>query len=414
MTRTFPTLASIVMAGLAAAQPPQPLPPIPAAPILPAAGSAPVAKPAAPIDRFVSDARAFPEATIQTVYSVRAGADWLAKMHQVDGRFRAGFNPTLARWLDDDSDTRQATAAVALARAAAFTGDAKLSAAASQTVLALFTLTKTDPADATARTPTTAADRGNKVAFAALTALAVYELPAPDAKLLAKADELCLYLRKHLKPDGSVTTGDQPDTAVPGLVCQAIMGSDRWTPAQWKRDAVANAVAFYRPAFKQSPSAALAGTLLPAVAELGLRTKSEGACGFAFEMADRLCDAQYTAADARNRAWVGGFKLTAGEPTAAGLPCAHAVASALHLAAQVPDATRFAKYRTATLDALKFGRSLQLTAEGTRQFDRQYAAQVLVGGACGGPSDGCPRLEPTADLLACQLRFLASGAEKGE
>jgi hypothetical protein len=373
-----------------------------------------VAKPVAPIDRFISDARAFPETTNQAVYSVRAGADWLAKMHQADGRFRTGFNPTLTRWLDDDSDTRQATAAVALSRSAAFTGDAKLSVAASQAVLALFTLTKTDPADATVRVPAIAADRGNKAAFAALTALAVYELPAPDAKLLAKADELCAFLRKHLKPDGSVTVGEQPDATVPGLVCQAIMGSDKWATAPWKRDAVGNAVAFYRPAFKQTPNAMLAGTLLPAVVELGLRTKSEGACGFAFEMADRLCDSQFTTTDARNRAWVGGFKLTAGEPTAAGLPCAHAVASALHLAAQVPDATRFAKYRTATLEAMKFGRTLQLTADGTRQFDRQYAAQVLVGGTCGGPSDGCPRLEPTADLLACQLRFLASGGEKGE
>jgi hypothetical protein len=414
MRRVFNAVVGVaVLAGFVVGQ--QPLPPLPTQPVVPAASVTPVAKPAAPIDRFLGDVRSLPETTTQAVYSVRAGGDWLARMNQPDGRFRAGFNPTLAQWLDDTSDTRQATAAVALSRTAAFTGDAKLTAAASQAALALFTMTKVDPADATVRLPALAADRGNPVAFAALTVLAVCELPAPDAKLLAKADELCAFLRKHLKPDGSVVVGDgQPGAAVPGLVCQALMTSDRWTAAQWKRDAVANAVAYYRPAFKQSPSAEFAGAMLPAVVDFCLRAKSDGGCGFAFEMADRLCDAQYTAADARNRGWIGGFKLAAGEPTAASLPCAHGVAAALHLAAQVPDATRFAKYRTATLEALKFGRALQLTAEGTRQFDKGYATQVLVGGAVGGPSDGCPRLDPTADLIAAQLRFLASGAEKGQ
>ncbi len=405
-----PVIGVFVLGGVVVGQQPMPMPPV-----VPAANVVPTAKAAAPIDRFLSDLRSFPEVTSQAVYSVRLGGDWLARMNQPDGRFHAGFNPTLKLWLDDDSDTRHATAAVGLSRAAAFTGDAKLTAAAGQAALALMTLTKADPAEPSVRVPVIAAERGNKLEFAALTALAVYELPAPDAKLVVKADELCAYLRKHLKPDGSVVAGTDPmSTAVPGLVFQALMGSDKWTPADWKRDAVANAVAYYRPLFKQTLTTELAATLLPAVAEFGLRTKSEGGCGFAFEMADRLCDTQYTTADARNRAWVGGFKLAPGEPTAASLPCAHAVAAALHLAAQVPDATRFAKYRTATRAALTFARTLQLTTEGTRQFDKAYAAQVLVGGAVGGPSDGCPRVEPTAALVAAQVRYLASGGETGE
>jgi len=398
-----PLIGAFGLAGIAVAQPP-----VPAQPVIPATNVTPAPK--APIDRFLSDPKGYPDATIQAVYSARAGGDWLARMHQADGRFRSGFNPTLARWLDDDSDTRQATATVALSRAAAFTGDAKLTAAAGQAALALFTLTKVAPADAGGRVPVIPAERGNPVAFAAQTVLAVCELPRPDAALLAKAEELCAFLRTHLKPDGSATTDDE----AAGLLFQALMASDRHAPMKWKQDAVANAVAYYRPAFKKSPAAGRAVALLPAVAEFGLRTKSEGGCGFAFEMADWLCDRQYTSADARNRSWVGGFKLTAGEPTAASLPCAHAVAAVLHLAAQVPDATRFAKYRTATRAALTFARTLQLTAEGTRQFDKGYAAQVLLGGVCGGPSDGCPRLAPTADLIAAELRYLAGGGEKGE
>ena len=130
--------------------------------------------------------------------------------------------------------------------------------------------------------------------------------------------------------------------------------------------------------------------------------------------ADRLCDAQFTAGNARSRRWIGGFKTGGGEPTAAGTPCATGLAAATQLAVQVPDAARFAKYRAAAAAGLAFGRSLQLTAENTAQFDKGYRAQALVGAACGGPSDGCVRAEATADLIAAQLRFLSSGGERGE
>ena len=93
-----PVIGLAVLAGVAVARQPLPMPPItPAVNVVPAA----------PIDRFLSDPRAYPEATGQAVYSVRAGGDWLAKMHQSDGRFHAGFNPSLRLWLDDDSDTRE-------------------------------------------------------------------------------------------------------------------------------------------------------------------------------------------------------------------------------------------------------------------------------------------------------------------
>ncbi|MEW3691455.1 hypothetical protein, partial [Pseudomonas aeruginosa] len=91
------------------------------------------------------------------------------RMSQSDGRFVPGIDAGLRREIPG-SDFAQACAAVALARAAKFTGDEKATAAASQACLTLLTLTKADAKDESMRVPTIAADRGNKVGFAAALA----------------------------------------------------------------------------------------------------------------------------------------------------------------------------------------------------------------------------------------------------
>ena len=57
-----PVIGLAVLAGVAVARQPLPMPPI-----TPAVNVVPAAKPAAPIDRFLSDPRAYPEATGQAV-----------------------------------------------------------------------------------------------------------------------------------------------------------------------------------------------------------------------------------------------------------------------------------------------------------------------------------------------------------
>ena len=64
--------------------------------------------------------------------------------------------------------------------------------------------TKIDPADANCRVPVHSSLTCNRVGFAATVALAIYELPAADAKLIAEAEKLCEFLHKQCKPDGSV------------------------------------------------------------------------------------------------------------------------------------------------------------------------------------------------------------------
>lgn len=409
-----------------AAQPPVAPPPAflpssvtgkPHEPVTPVAAVTPKA---VPLDRFKTPGH--PVETVAAVESAKEATGWLTRMSQADGRFKAGIDATLLREIPGN-DYAQASAALAVARAARFTGDEKATAAASQACLALLTLAKPDLADATVRVPGLAADRGNKVGFAAVLAMAIYDSPTPDAKLVAEADKLCKFLYTRLRSDGSVKWADddkgEPDgvNVYPGLCFQALLASDRATPEAWKGEAVERGVKFYREQFKTGPTPDLCGSLLPAVCEFAVRTKNKDATAFAFEMADWLCDRQLTTTDARNLRWVGAYKPATGdEPPARTAAAAEGMCAAVALAAQVPDATRFARYRKSGRDALTFCRGLQFS-DGNRNalhFTAEVRTQWLLGGVHGSPSDGLLRVEHTAGLLNAQLRYLESGAEKAD
>ncbi len=431
--RIFTVCGLGLVVGLAVAQtppttpapkPPGLLPPSitgkPHDPVTPVAATAPKV---APADRFKTPNH--PIETLAAVESCKEATGWLTRMNTPDGRFLSGIDPALLRKLAG-TEVSQASAALALARSAKFTGDEKTAAAASQACLTLLTLTKADTTDPTMRVPTIGADAGNKVAFAAVLAAAIYDLPNPDAKLTAEADRLCKFLYTRLRSDGSVhyTEGDTSPTKTdpdgvntyPGLCLQAIMASDRVTAADWKRDALARGVKFYREVFKASPTPELCGSLLPAVCDYALRVKdAKDATAFAFEMADWMCDRQYTAADARNLSWVGAFKPARGdEPTARVCSGLEGLSAAVTLTAQVPDATRYSRYRKTVREGLAFARSLQYGAGNTAHFTPETRAHYLYGGVYSSPTDGMLRCEHTAGLLTCQLRYLESGAERAE
>lgn len=421
-----------LLAGLVIAQtppttpapkPPGLLPPSvtgkPHDPVTPVAATTPKA---APADRFKTPG--YPVETLAAVESCKEATGWLTRMNKSDGRFLTGIDPTLPYRELPSTEVAQASAALALARSARFTGDEKAAAAASQACLTLLTLTKADTADPTMRAPTIGADGGNKVAFAAVLAMAIYDLPNPDAKLTAEADKLCKFLYTRLRSDGSVhyTEGEgsptktDPDgvNVYPGLCLQAIMASDRVATADWKRDALARGLKFYREVFKTAPTPELCGSLLPAVCDYALRVKdAKDATAFAFEMADWLCDRQYTAADARELGWVGAFKPAVGnEPNVRVCGGLEGLSAAVTLTTQVPDATRYVRYRKAVRDGLAFARSLQYGAATVAHFDPKFRAKYLDGAVRGSPTDGFLRCEHTAGLLACQLRYLESGGEK--
>jgi hypothetical protein len=382
--------------------------------------------PAAPVARF-QNLQAFPPETVQAVYAVWAGANWLSRMNQASGRFLPGLDPTLRTPLAADHELRQAVAALALAEAARFTGKDEFAARATQSVLALLSLTKPDPADAARRVPDVSPERGNRVGFAAVLALAIYALPSPDAKLLAQAEELCTFLRSRCGADGSVQAFDNPDAAkadpdganvYPGLVVRALAASNRARPDPGKRDALAKSVGYYRGTFQAQPTAMLAATLLPGFADFALQTKDKTAAAAVFELADWLCSCQYTRSDARSGAWVGGFRpsqlpahLTT-EPTFETAACATALAAAIQVSRQVePDLTRFRRYRQAAVDGLAFARRLQFSDEKTDHFEKGFRARFLTGGVHLSSSDGSLRIDATGHLVTAHLAFLQSGAE---
>ena len=404
--------------------PPAPLPPSVTGtptpqPIQPASATTTV-PPAAPIARF-QDLKSFPPETVAAVYSMRAGADWLWRMNQPNGRFFPGVIPALKIATPDDPDFRQACAALALARAAKFTGDERFATRAAQAVLVLLTLTKPDPQDATCRVPTAPSDKCNRVGFAAPVALAAYELP--DAKMHAEAECLCNFLRKQLRADGSVHYADadtdvptklDPDgvNVYPGLALEAIAVSHRAKPEAWKKDAVAKAAAYYRTWFQSSPTPAMAGTMLPAFAAGAGEAKDDPVKSAAFEMADWLCEKQYTPATAAHRGWIGGFSKTGtGEPAWDSATCAGGLAAAVKLTRAAGDVTRYATYRRATVDALTFARGLQFTDDSADHFEKGFRTKFLLGGVHLSPTDGTARIDATAAAVAANLAYLSSGGE---
>jgi hypothetical protein len=350
-------------------------------------------------------------------------------MNQAQGRFLPGYRPALRQPTDGDHDLRQARAALALAQAAKFAGDDRQAVVAGQAILTLLAATRVDPADPIARVPVRSSQTCNRVGFAAVLALAIYELPAADEKLLAEAERLCEFLHKQLRADGSVHYTDGPRdvpttvdpagaTEYPGAALHAIAAGNRVKRAQWKLDAVRKGLEYYRPWFKANPHPMLAATLTPAFTELYLQTKSTDAAAAVFELNDWLIGLQYPATDPRHPMWAGGFQGWAnGRPaeTEPGYECGaylQSLACAYHLTRLDPDLARAARYRQGTLDAAQFLTGLQYLETNTRHFENAFRANVLIGGFFLSTTDGNLRVDATAWAVTGLLRFLSSGAER--
>lgn len=412
MRRTTLALFFLALAAVAVAQPttaPQPLPP----------GPAPAPAVEAPIHRF-EPLTVFPLPTQQAVRSVAAGSNWLVRMNQAQGRFLHGYRPAVRQVIEGDEPLRQAYGALALALAAKFTGDDRSAAVARQAVLALLASTRPDPADPTCRVPN--APGSNPVAFAAAVALAIYELPSPDAQLVAEAERLCVYLRKSCHPDGFVATDgikmDQVAHEYPGLALHAVIAGNRVRPEAWKPEVVAKALPPYRELMKKATRPTAAAAMIPAFAELHLQTRNADAAAAVYEYNDWLCGLQYPAAYPRNPAWAGAFRVsrdgaqTEAEPTFDTAACLESLGWAYMVTARNADVARAERYRQAAQDAALFVTSLQYDEPNTRHFENTFRANLLIGGFHLSPSDGDLRVDASGRCVSGLLRYLASGAER--
>lgn len=399
-------------------------------PTLPAAPASATPQPGTetPLSQF-EPLSAFPHQTQTAIRGVLLGANWMTRMNQPQGRFMFGYNPALRQAMPGDHDLKQARGVLALAQAARFTGDEKQTAMANQAVLTLLAATRVDPADPNCRVPVHASMMCNRVGFASLVALAIYDLPAPDAQLVAKAEQLCEFLRKQCKPDGSVhytdnTTDDSTKTdpagvnEYPGMALHAIMAGNRVKPAAWKTEAVKNGVEHYRALFRAKPHPLLAATLTPAFTELYMQTKLNDAAVAVYEMNDWLCRLQIPGNDPRTPQWGGGFRGVADGRQVDAPPgpetglYVQSLGFACMLTRLTPDLDRHAKYKGVLTDAVQFLTGMQYLEGNTRHFETSFRANMLIGGFYLSPTDGNLRIDATGTAVTGLLRFLSSGAEK--
>ncbi len=401
-------------------QPPRPLPPVGGTP----AAAGPTAPAETPLSKF-EPLDAFPQAAQQGLRAALLGSAWMAKVHQPDGRFQYGYIPSLRAPMSGDNNIYQARAAVAMAQAARFSGDREQAALASQTVLSL--LAGTDP---NTRVPVSVSFVCNRVGFAALLALAIYELPNPPDKLLDDAERLCAFLRAQLRTDGSVHYTDGPtdvptqvDPAgvneYPGCALHALAVSNRVRPAEWKKEAVKRGVAHYAAAFKAKPHPLLAATVTPAAAELYAQLKLPDAAAAAFEMNDWLCGLQIAPTDPRTPQWGGGFRVVAGGRLTSDPPGAaetallvHSLACAYQTTRLGGDREREGKYRETLTAAVLFLCGLQYLEPNTRHFENAFRTSTLIGAVHRSPVDGTLRIDATACTVTGLLRYLSCGAER--
>lgn len=411
--------------------PPKTLPPDILAPmtvgekvLVPAAAATAFKKPA-PFDRY-RKFDSLDELSRQLVFSTMRGMEWLGRegVHQTNGRFIPGVNVALGRATDDDSFLRQATGAFALARAAKLTGEEKYAVRASETILALRTEA---PKDATGvRRPVQPSVVCNRVASAAMLALAIYELPDASPDLVRDAEELCGFLRLHLKADGMVQAtepGDQADADttqhIPGQALTALALSNRAAPAKWKAEALARGYAFYRKQFRDAPHPGLVPWMTAAFAEAHLQTKEGAYAEFVFEMADWLKKLQYDTTDARRAAWRGGFpaaaegKLVTAPPTADTALYALGFADACRMIRGMakPDPARYDGYRLALTRSLQFLTTLQYRPDSTQHFSAAFQP-YLEGAFLPSVAGGNLRTEHTAWAVAALAQYFVAGADQ--
>ena len=391
------------------------------------------APPAVPAETLMSKFEplaAFPAATQYAYSGVIRGSQWMTKMHQPHGRFLIGYNPALRQAMTGDHDIKQARAALAMAQAAKFSGDKTHAVIASQAILALRATTKVEATDPNCRVPMQMSFVCNRVGFAAILALAIYELPTADNKLIDDAERLCEFLRRQCRADGSVQyTDGPPDTPTqtdavggneyPGFALQALAVSNRERPADWKKEVVKRGVAYYANACRAKPQPMLAATVTPAATELYLQTKLNDALTVAFEMNDWLSTLQIASTDPRTPQWAGGFRtLVNGQatdtPTSAVETAMYlqSLSCAYQLTRMTADLTREHRYRGAVTDAAQFLCSLQFAEANTRHFEDSFRASMLIGGFHLSPTDGNLPIDATACSVTGLLRFLSCAAER--
>jgi hypothetical protein len=360
----------------------------------------------------------------QQIYlSCQRGADWLYAMNGVKGRFLHGYLPALKAGLEGDHYLHQVGGALALARAAQLTGEERYAARATQALLTLLDETIPDPNDPAVRFTSLPSVVVNRLGAAGLLVRAIHELPNPPSDLLERAEQLCNYIRRQARADGSLRCddggngADDPAAAAeyPGLALDGLMHSHKLRPASWKIDLMRKAAAYYRPWWQAHKSREFVPAQTAAFVEAYLVTKDKGFADFVVEMNDWLCGLQYGAIDPRRALWTGGFKGWADgrevelAPRVDSACCAESLADACRLTRETGDLTRNQRYGDALVRCLQFLTTLQYTEANTQHYADWYRPRLL-GGFFASHQDGNLRIDYTEHALAAMAGYLEGEA----
>jgi hypothetical protein len=353
--------------------------------------------------------------------SAQRGADWLFRMNGVKGRFMMGFLPALKTDLEGDHFLRQAGATCTLAQAGRFSGEERYAARATQTILALLEETGLDPADATVRSSTLPPGIINKLGAAGLLVLAIHELPTPQADLLEKSDQLCNYIRRCARPDGSLALEGVDASAeaqavqeYPGLALRGLMRSQMHRPAAWKTEIVRKAAEYYRAWWKKNPSLTLAASQIPAYAEAFVCTHDRIFADFVVEMSDRVCELQYAQIHPHHMLWFGGFKgyvdgrEVETPPDYTSAAPAEGLAWACRVAREMSDKARLQRYSETVERSLQFLATLQYSDANTQHFAEWYRPR-LAGAFHASHQDGNLRIDYTQHAVSALVTYLEQG-----
>jgi hypothetical protein len=394
---------------------------IPAAPAPPA----PPAKPPAPVRLAAvsGPARPTPLRNLghlsplqrQMLLAGQRGADWLFRMNGDKGRFLHGYLPALKVEMEGDHYLHQAAAALALARAARFTGEERYAARATQALLTLLDETAPDPKDPAVRSAVLPAAVVNPLGAAGLLVLAVHELPDPQADLLDRSEQLCRFIRRSARADGSLC-GEGPGTDEEAcrhaaVALHAVARSQQRRPADWKAEVVRKGLAHYRTWWRAHKTPGPVPALTAAAAEAYLRTNDPALPALVHELSDWVCSLQYAQIDPRHLLWYGGFMTYAdgraveAAPRVDGAAHAEGLAQACRVARQVGDVGRHTRYTEALERCLQFLCTLQYTEANTQHFADWYRPR-LVGAFHASHQDGNLRIDHTAHAVSALCLYL--------
>lgn len=378
--------------------------------------------PAPPTLQKPRDLAKIPDGAQPIYFCAERATDWLRLANRADGRFKYGLQPALKTNLDGDNYLSQVGAGFALARAGRYFCDERITAVARQSLLTLLLETMPDPDDKSCRCSAAPPLAISRLHANGTLVLAIHELANPGTDLLDKADELCNYIRKQQRPDGSLLVtigpnlvrGHSPDGEAEnaGWAMHGLIRSCKRRPADWKLDIVRKARGYYHDSWQTNRSIACVASQTPAYAEAYLLTKEKEFADTVFAMNDWLVGLQYRDEFESTRAhWAGGFprsqnnKVESTTPDISSARAAVSLAEACRVAKHAGDLPRLQRYERALLNNVQFLMKLQYTSYNTDHFTPTFRPNI-IGAFFASHQDGNIRIDYTQHALTAMVQYL--------